>query len=98
MKNYKYIAIFTLFLPVLTFAIVSQNFKTQVSVEQDSNLETLGKYQQEKIDQNTEVWVYEMPDGEQGYQIIERIGSVITSTGYGPLAKERTFVFDTDEK
>lgn len=64
------------------------------SYQQDKVIQT-GFYTQIKtgiIDPNTEIWVYEDPQKNIGYQIIEYGQDYISSTGYGSEAKERTWI------
>jgi len=93
----KYIALFLLFVAIPVYAellpIELQQFET---VQQDNFME-LGKYRQYKVGElaaDVEIWVYETPDKEVGYQVIQHTDQGISSLGYGAEAFDRTYIID----
>jgi len=92
--------VFFVFVCFFSFVFVSYAYDLSlatIETEQAQKVATTGFYEQKvrgAVDPNIEVWVYQTPDKSVGYQIIEHApdDSWINSTGYGPEAKERTFL------
>lgn len=85
------------------FSVFALTSLSSVEERQYDAVSKTGYFVQEKlgeVDPNIEVWVYETPSKDLGYQIIEYApdGSWVSSTGYGTEAKERTFLDVKDDR
>jgi len=81
------------------FAQIEDKDDIIFSLEQYQNekMQFSGSFEQQKLSEyapNFEVWVYQTPQKDLGYQIVEYAPdrSWISSKGYGPEASERSFL------
>jgi hypothetical protein len=65
---------------------------------QDNYFTQEGSYKQEKLDNSKQIFVYETPKGEWGYQIVIEDEYYLSSIGYGVEADERTYVVDKEQR
>lgn len=80
---------------LITLPVSAAVTKETIEQRQEEQILVYEKYFYEKGD-GYEVHEYQMPDSRVGYQYIEYAeDGTITSTGYGPEAKDRTFVIES---
>jgi len=68
------------------------SFITAKQIELETTKEPTGAYKQELFDGYSEIHVYETPNKQYGYEIIENINGNSVHTGYGPESQERTYI------
>ena len=81
---------------VFSVSVLSaQSFKSldEIGLIMAAEKEAKSRYSQKIINEIQEIWVYETPKGEVGYQVVERDkkNNLITSTGYGSEWESRSF-------
>jgi len=100
-KLYFYFCFFFVFGVVVatsfSYVFVSHAYDISLATletEQAQKVATTGFYEQKVrgIIPNVEIWVYETPNKDLGYQVIEYGPNYINSIGYGPEAKSRTYL------